>query len=289
MKALLLLLLLSACAGNPRDSCRLEQVADVPLQVFGNVPVLPLEINGRRAWLVLDTGSDRTVLTRAAAARVGVPAGEGVQRVGAAGGRAELGVAVMDTLSLSGMELHAVRALLADAPRPPLDGVLGLDVLVGFEVELDLPHRHAVFYRARTCLDARPAWAGVPLAAQQQAGSGHVFVPVELDGQPLRGLLDTGASRTTLSVQAAEDVGVTRRALALLPGTRGQAINAEGVVVRRAVFRALRIGPDLIERPALAITDLPPFAGDMLVGSDYLGTRRVWFALALGRVWVEGQ
>ncbi len=284
----MLLLLLSACAGGPPAACRLEKLAELPVRTLGNVPVLLAQINGRDAILVVDTGSDATVLTRTAARRLGVAEPAERRRLTGAGGPADVGVARLDTLGLGGVVIPGARALLGDAPAPPLDGVLGIDVMVGFEVELDVPRGRMALYRARPCPDARPGWDGpyAQLGVQQQAGSGHMFVPVELDGQPLRGMLDSGASRSTLSLQTAGEAGLRGRRLAALPSGRGQAMNAEGIVVRLAPFRSLRVGADVLEAPVLAIVDLPPLAGDLLVGSDYLATRRVWLSFRLGRVFV---
>ena len=256
--------------------------------MVGSVPVVAVEINGGRANLVVDTGSDVTVLTRVAARRLGVMAGVGRGRVTGAGGLVDVDVARLGALGLGPVQVPGVRALLADAPRPPLDGVLGINVLVGFEVELDGPHGRMALYRARPCPASLPGWAGAveQLAVQQEAGTGHLFVPVELDGQPLRAMLDTGASRSTLSLQAAGEAGLSGRRLSALPSGRGQVMNAEGVLVRVAPFRSLRVGEAVLERPVLAVVDLPAIAGDMLVGGDFLSTRAVWFQFGLGRAFV---
>lgn len=289
MKALLLpLLLLSACAGITPDACRLDRVAELPLSMHGTVPVLHAEINGRSAALVLDTGSDSTVLTRTAARRLGVPEGTALHNVGGAGGNARVGVAEVASIALGPITVQRPQTLLTEAPRPPLDGVVGIDLLIDYELELDAPARVARLYRARPCLDARPAWNTpyAQLAVQQSPGSGHLFVSVLLDGQPLRGMLDSGASRSAISLQSAEDVGLSRKRLAALPRSRGQAINAEGVLVRSATFRTLQVGDTVLRDPLLAVIDLPAFAGDLLVGGDYLATRRLWFSFLLGRVFV---
>lgn len=289
MRVLLLLLLLAGCAADPGNGCRLEKLAELPIDVVARVPTLAVEINGRPARLVLDSGSDATVVTRRAAERLGVEATDQRHTVGAAGGPAPVGVARLDRLMLGGHATTGVRALLADAPGPPIDGVLGIDTLVAFEVEMDVPGRRAVFYRARTCAPALPPWEGryVRLPVQQRPRSGHMFTGVVIDGQPLRGLLDSGASTSVLSLQAAADIGIGRRQMNELPTGRSQTLNAEGVQLRVTQAREMRIGADVIERPVLAIVDLPAFAGDLLIGQDYLGGRPVWFAFALGRVYVK--
>lgn len=251
------------------------------------MPVLGAEINGKPAALVLDTGSDATVLTRTAAQRLGVVQFGAPRNVGGAGGRAQAGVAVLGALKLGPVLVPKPRALLTDAPAPPLDGLIGIDLLVDWEVELDMPAHRVRLYRARPCVSARPPWTEpfVQLPVQQEAGSGHLFVSVLLDKQPLRAMLDTGASRSVVSLQSAADAGLDRRALAALPLSRGQAINAEGVLLRSARFQSLEVGGIVLRRPELAVIDLPPFAGDMLIGGDFLGTRKVWFSFLLGRVY----
>ena len=257
---------------------------------MGNVPVVAVEINGKSAQLVLDTGSDATVLTRVAARRLGVAEGA-AKPVGGAGGPTLVGTARLEDLVVGGVRIKPLPALLADAPMPPVDGLLGISVLVEFEVELDVPHGRVALYRARPCATAAPDWPGrvIRLPVQQQAGSGHLFVSVAVDGQPLRGMLDSGASVSTLSLQSAEDAGLRQGALERLPAFRGQAINAEGLVARRATFEELRVGTDRLARPTLMVAALPAFAGDLLVGEDYLGTRAVWFSFVLGRAFVQAQ
>lgn len=292
MKALVLRLAvsvsLSSCAPDTGGSCALVKVAELPLVVASNVPLVTADINGQPVNLVLDTGSDITALNRAAATRVGVvwdersPVG-----VGAAGGKASAFATTLPGLTLGGATTANVRTLIAQAPAPPLDGVVGINVLVGFELDFDVPHRRLGLYRARPCPAALPPWTApfTRLPVQQQR-SGHLFVPAALDGQPVFALLDTGASFTTVGLPAARDAGVTEAALRNDPALRSQSFNTEGLVVRRRQFRSLKVGNDVLERPTLHVAALPTFAGDMVIGGDYLSTRRVWLSLVTGQAFV---
>ena len=291
MKAaiLLLALLLPACAAGAGGSCALQRVAELPLRVEGNVPLVTADINGRPATLVLDTGSDVTVLNRRAAERLGVSWTERAPvAIGGPGGSASAFAATLPSLSLRGAATPDVHVLIAPAPAPPLDGVLGINVLIGYELDLDVPQRRAVLYRARPCPAALPPWTGpfTRLPVQQQR-SGHLFVSGELDGQPVFGMLDTGASYTTVGLAPARDTGVTAAALMTSPARRAQAINESGLVVRQRQFRSLKIGNDVLDRPMLHVADLPPYAGELIIGGDYLATRRVWLALAIGQMFVS--
>ncbi|MBC7799931.1 MAG: clan AA aspartic protease, partial [Gemmatimonadaceae bacterium] len=202
-----------------------------------------------------------------------------------AGGTTTAQMATLEAVSLGGATTRNVRAMVADALGPPIDGILGINVLVGFELDLDVPQRRLVLYRARPCAAALPPWSGpyTRLPVQQQR-TGHLFVSAELDGQPVFGLLDTGASRTTMAVAVARDAGVTLRQLQAAPGGRSRTLDPGGLAFRQQQFRALRIGNDVLESPMLLVADLPPYAGEMIIGGDYLATRRVWMSLLTGMV-----
>jgi predicted aspartyl protease len=290
MKTFWLLLGLSAtaCATDPSGSCALQRVAELPLHVIGNVPLVTADINGRPANLVLDTGSNITMLNRAAADRLGVSWNERQPvAVGGAGGAARAFTATLPELALNGAATANVHVLVGQAPLPPLDGVLGINVLIGYEVDLDVPHRRATLYRARPCPAALPPWTTpfTRLPVQQQQ-SGHLFVPGELDDQPVFGMLDTGASFTTVGLEPARDAGVTAAALQANPARRAQSVNESGLVVRQRQFRTLKIGNDVMERLTLHVADLPPYAGELIIGGDYLATRRIWLSLVTGQVFV---
>ncbi len=281
-------MLLAACAADPDGSCALQQVTELPLQAFGTVPLVTADINGRPASLVLDTGSDLTMLSRAAAGRLGVAWDErSPVAIGGAGGAAQAFATTVPSLALRGAATSSVRVLVAQALPPPIEGVLGINVLIGYELDLDVPHRRLVLYRARPCPAALPPWSA-PFARlpTQQQRSGHLFVSGELDGQPVFGLLDTGASNTTVGLAAARDAGVTAATLRADPAGRARSIDEGGLIVRRRRFRTLKIGDDVLEQPVLHVADLPPYAGELIIGGDYLATRRVWLSLVTGQAFV---
>ena len=288
MRVLFLFLLLGGCALDPAGSCALVRVAELPVQLVGNVPVLTVGINGRPAAMILDTGASVTILDAAAAARTGVRVAPQVVSGQGAGGRVLFLPGRIDRLDLGGATLDRTAALVRPGVLPPFDGLLGLNVLVNYELDLDAPHNRLTLYKARPCATAAPDWTGpVTQLPTQQNRSGQLFVTVMLDGATLRGTLDTGASRTSLALHAARDAGITPEALQAAPGGRTRAINPGGFAVKLAQFKALQVGADTLAAPVLLIGDLPPSAGDLLVGGDYLMTRRVWIAVGAGRVFVQ--
>jgi predicted aspartyl protease len=288
--SLLLILLLSACAMSATEGCALEPAGVLPVRLIGNVPVTVVGINGRPSALILDIGSDITLLGRAAARRLGVrfDEREGVQLSGA-GGRTRASPAVLASVQFGDAVISNVGAVVGRGLRPPFDGVLGIDVLTAFDLDLDAPNGKVTLYRARppACAGAPPPWTEPQVRLRtEQEGAGYLFVPAVLNGQPLRALLDTGASNTTVGLPAAAAAGITPAELLRGPASVTQSLDSAGIVVRPRRFRELRVGEDVIPDPVLNVADLPPLAGDMIIGGDYLAARRVWIAIASGTVFV---
>ena len=292
MKALfLLILLLPGCTGPGTASCALEPLGTVPIRLIGNVPVTVVGINDQPALLILDTGSDVTLLSRAAAARLGVMSERNPSLLlSGAGGRLQAARAVLPTLQLAGAVATGVGAVVGRKLQAPIDGVLGINVLAGLELDLDAPAGRLTVYRARApaCAGAAPAWTGpyTRLDTGQQP-SGHLITPAVLNGRPVRALLDTGASRTTVGLAAAAAAGITDADLRQSKASVSQSLDATGIVVRPQPFRELRIAGAVFPNPVLDVANLPPEAEDMIIGSDYLTSRRVWIALATGTVFVD--
>ncbi len=283
---MILLLLLAACAGPGGGPCALQPVADLPVTLQGGVPVVVAEVNGRPATLVLDTGANITLLTGQAANRLGVPYDTRTD-VGLRGlvreTRASRGV--VPVLQLGGAVVPNLAVFVSPGLRLPFDGLLGVNALVGFDLDLDVPRGTVALYRARPCAGALPPWTGAyTRLSVQQDGNGLLYAPVFLDGQPARALLDTGASRSTFGVPAAADTGVTLADLRRGPASLTRSVDSAGTLVRPRQFRELRVGNDVLENPVFNVADFPLGAGDGIVGSDYLATRRVWIALAIGAV-----
>ncbi|HEY0204040.1 MAG TPA: aspartyl protease family protein [Acetobacteraceae bacterium] len=286
--ALLLVLLLSACAGGGAQVCTLEPAGMLPVRLIDNVPVTIVGINGRPAFLILDIGSDLTLLSRAAALRLGVRFDKRLAiGLDGAGGQARAIPAVLPDMIFGTAMLQNVQAVVGRGLRPPFDGVLGNNVLAGFELDLDAPNGSVALYRARppACAGAPPPWT-VPFTRlpTEQDRNGDLFVRAALNGRPIRALLDTGASRSTVGLPAAAAAGLSAADLRRGPSSVTQSLDAAGIVTRPRRFRSLQVGDEAIDDPVLNVADLPPTAGDMIIGSDYLSSRRIWIALASGTV-----
>ena len=107
------------------------------------------------------------------------------------------------------------------------DGLLGADILLAFDLDIDVPDGKLTLYRSRLCPNVQPPWhepwieiTGV------RARKDRLLLPFELDGVQGEALLDTGAQGNVLSVNMARRMGLTEQVLASDPAVRNSAAPA---------------------------------------------------------------
>ncbi len=258
----------------------LPPVIAVPIEVKDGRCVVPMLLDGRRARMVVDTGAERTVVTRAAAARLGLRRDLWVDTpmVGA-GGLLEThpnvdadsatigGTRLFHELPGRGLSLSVTDLQLGDA-----DGLLGGDLLRHYTLDLDMP-------QARLAL--RPAWTAPTgnVVAVQPWARGLLLAPLRLDGTELTALVDTGASRTLINARGLHRMGITAA-----DAVRDPVVSASGLggsfQAHLRQFGALQLGQTRFPNALLLIAAVPEIAFDMILGLDVLGQQRFLLSYA---------
>ena len=295
--ALALALLLGPGLSVASRACVLTPRATVPLRVEGSQFLVAVTIDGQAATFKLDTGAGRSVVTPEAARRLNLARDPLVgAEVWGVGGIERASVAEPRSLSLAGVPLRqrtpTANAILAVGPLalspgggPPVDGLLGRDLLSAFDVELDAPGHRLTLWSVSGCAGRFLSWQGPYDAMATLPAYGDALVlPVLADGTSLRALPDTGATETTLGA-----AGVIRLGLAA-PRVPGGTVRGFGTRARPAWpvrLSSLRVGDQAERDVAVVATRLRfyPFV-DMLLGADWFLPRRVWLSYATKQVFV---
>jgi predicted aspartyl protease len=294
-------LVLAGCvAGDPgaRETsgrCSLIRLATMPLETHGDLLFVRGAILGTPVLLLVDTGAERTLLTETAVDRLHLPRDyqHATRTYGIGSSTTSWDAVLPDGLTLAGTRfpVDGVTVGRFDMMRfagETADGLLGADILLAFDIDLDVPDHRLTVYRARPgCPEAGPPWkepyfrlAGITARADR------LLVPFELDGVAGLGVLDTGAQLSTISVQMAERVGLEEAGLAGDGTVMAHGAAPDQVAVRIHRFRELRVGPTVMHWPTLPVVPMSDGMGDALVGADFLQGRRVWLSYATNRVFV---
>jgi aspartyl protease family protein len=104
----------------------------------------------------------------------------------------------------------------------------------------------------------------------RQAPDGHFWVTAEVNGEPVRFLIDSGATTTSLSRETADRVGIA-------PGTGFQAMvrTANGIVmVDRGRADTLKVGT--IERRDVGVHISDAFGDMNVIGMNFLSSLSSW-------------
>jgi predicted aspartyl protease len=279
------------------SGCGSKLLGKIPVATLNRVPFVSVSANAHSVTLILDTGAERTVLTPEAAMRINAqrPRVEFQRRLRGVGGDLASHEVELHSFSAGSVTIPWRRVLVAAVRTAmvfptPLDGLLGGDILSDFDLDIDLPGHLIGFYRKQTCPTAAPNWAG-PYSAISTGLSpgGHFFFPVQLDGHRLTAIIDTGSQTTVLKTASASAAGVTEAAL-----SRDRAMTLQGVAgdplashIHR--FARLDLGGIVVRNPNIVVADLRSTEADIVLGVDFVSSRRLWLSYGSRRIFVSSR
>jgi predicted aspartyl protease len=291
----LLLLLLAGLTGCAEpDTCALVPLADMPLDMRQNLMFVTAAIGGQPVRLLVDTGAERTVLTEAAVTRLGLAhdARHMTRSFGIGGSSANWDADIPGIVlgqTRFPVEHVAVGHFAIDhVSGPRADGLLGADILLAFDMDIDGAAHRLTLYRVRRCPDAVPPWREPAIRINGlDARRDRLLVPITLDGVSGMAILDTGAQATAIGMGMARRLGLTEASLLADRTIMAHGAAPQPVAVHVHLFRELLVGDARIEAPTLAVVPNDRAIGDALLGGDFLRNRRVWLSFATRRLFVS--
>lgn len=296
----LVLVGVAGCAGDrfgpdANGVCPLIPLARMPAEVRGNLVFVQATISGAPITLMVDTGAERTLLTEATVNRLKLPLDttHATRTFGIGTPTSSFDAKLPDGLTLGGtrfpVDTVTVGKFAIDhAAGGSADGLLGADILLAFDMELDLPDSRVSLYRARrACPTAGPPWKPPFITLPGiTTRRDRLLVPFDLDGVQAMGVLDTGAQLSAVSRRLAQQLGVGDGELAgdRTVTARGAAPDQVSVPMHR--FRELVVGTEVVRNPVLPVVPMTDGMGDALVGADFLRGRRVWLSFVTHQMFV---
>ncbi len=272
-------------------ACTAAPGTELPLTLRHRFLLVPASLDGGQTMLVVDTGAEATTVTPETAAGLHLasePSRTMLLGVGGAvlsGGTVRLHRLVLGRLHVDGLSPDVGRLPRLHGAGLPVGGLLGLDVLGGYDIALDLPRRSMTLYAVPSCPGFVPPDYSAADGEELRRTRGRLLViAVRIDGHPVRALLDTGARTSLLERDAAARLGVTGEALARDQVMRGSGIGAQAVALRRHRFGEVRVGGVAVRNMEVDIGPLPVPGVDMLLGADWLAGHVVWISRAAGRL-----
>jgi tetratricopeptide (TPR) repeat protein len=299
--AALVTLFLNLTYGVARADCKLLEIAEFHADISSGTPILTGAINGQPIKILIDSGSEASMVMRRSADRLGLVQTKLVgQHMYGLGGNTDVSATMIKQLKVDKFVTANLDLRVAgdrDSIQP-FDLILGDDFLSQDDVEFDLANGFIRLFKPQGCQPAQLVYWGQPYAQAPLLPSAEhqptIQAFVELNGHKVLASLDSGASESTVDTTVAESLGVSRSS----PGAAG-AGSIRGLGPRldeswAATFDSFALGDEKIGHPRLHVTRmLNQFqetetgsriqqrfdnAPAMLIGADFLRAHRVFVA-----------
>ncbi len=196
------------------EPCRLVRVAQVDMSIDASGRVnVPMSVGGQTLNMLIDTGGVNSLLTTAAATALSLHPQyirSDLRIMNFGGYRIDQFVEAHDVL-FGGLGAARMTFLVA----PPdlhvgadVQGILGPEVLRAYDDDFDFANGKFRLFQRDSCDGSVVYWTSDPSAAIpfEQDEVGHINLDVTLDGKEVRATVDTGAYRTVMDLETAEDL-----------------------------------------------------------------------------------
>jgi predicted aspartyl protease/tetratricopeptide (TPR) repeat protein len=273
----------AAAADAPR--CKLAQVAEWPVRMPFNQPVVDGFIDGKKAGILLDTGAAISLITKSSAQKLGIGTWMTGQRVMGFGGDSRIELATIGELRIGDAARKNLRVRVAgEHPIGGVDFILGQDFFKLVDLELDYSERTARLFQPVDCGDAPLAYWDRNALQLPMQDVDHVLVPVTVNGREATAMIDSGAAASLVIRQFAEKLGITPNTPGVVPASCSSGLGADVVKNWIAHFDTVSLGGETIRDARLRITDFPDEWAysrerfDMVLGTDFLRAHRVYIS-----------
>lgn len=205
-------LLASGVAQADGEKCSLGRYATLPITIddAGGVTV-PMKVEDQEQNMLIDTGGVFSMLSESVAARLNLRS-EPIRMVWMTmfGGRKLNYYVVAHSMEIAGARVRDRQFVLLpnDFLPPGVDGILGPDILQVFDVDFDFAAGKVGLFSRDHCEGKVVYWthdphAQIPFKLDDDR---HIKINVQLDGKDVPAILDTGAYRSLMSLDTAEDI-----------------------------------------------------------------------------------
>jgi predicted aspartyl protease len=288
-EVLALSFLLSACATQPQDPCRLAYAGQAPLWHIANRLVIPVTINAHLVPMLFDTGGAVSILPSQLVTPLGLqplakPPQTTPQLAGLGGTRtAQVKIAGAVTIG----QLYAANipflvpddtALRLTSRFPP---TVGMNFLNGFDMDLDFAENRLVLFKpVGACIVPHvlltpPLYYAVRVLDRME---NRPVVLATIQGQTFRTLLDTGAPQSLLFQDAATRLGLSPETLAADPHQLLTGIGPAQVRTARHRTDSIIIGGLKIGGLPLNVSPETDPRVDLVLGMDILSRVHLWIS-----------
>ena len=278
-----------------RADCKINQLLELPVTMAGDSPTTKATINGQQVRLVVDTGAFFSLVTPAAAARLGLkPAPLPFNmRVEGIAGEANVHVGTAKSFELEGVPFHNIDFLIGERGLgEDVDGLIGENLLSGFDTEFDLANGVVRFMQPAGCGGDRSLayWAGaVPygemsidrIAMPSLRIRGNAMV----NQRRISVVFDTGAYRSIMTMAGARAAGLSTVGPGVVAEAATRGIGRQQARTWIAPVASVDIGGEQVKTTRVRFGEIELGDSDMVLGADFFLSHRIYVAKSQNRLY----
>lgn len=287
----------AALAATKTDACVYVEIARLPIKYAGAglAPTIPGTVNGKPARMLADTGADILAMTRGFANKLGAKLEATDGKLVGVGGATSVYRAQIDDMTVGPTRSGriAMPVIGATGTEPSFDVIVGAPFLMQADLEVALGERELKIYRPQDCQDSflgdRTGGDVSVIPYSWRWGHGpNPYFTIEINGQEIVAMIDTGAASTLLELRAAKRLGLKLDAPDVVKLDDINGIGAKTAPHWSARFDTLAIGDEVIKNARIGVMETPTKHDfDMLLGRDFLRQHRVLFARSQKKLYIS--
>ena len=204
---------------------------------------------------VVDTGAERTVISRQLADRLGLSSGP-TRRLVTVTGSGDVATVLVPRLELSGSSVRNIEAPALDAGHLGASGLLGLDSLQSRRILLDFKKNQMTVVPSRK---REERWDPDTIVVKAKSRYGQlILVDSSIDGQKIQVIVDTGAQTSIGNMALLKRLAGRRRGPTLTTVTLSS-VTGGTVEAQYTQIRKIKIAGLTLNHIPVAFTDAEPF------------------------------
>jgi predicted aspartyl protease len=217
---------------------------------------VPVRLSGIGPFqFMVDTGADRTAISRQLAARLKLTGGASASLHSVAG-VSTVETALVPELQLSRKSVKVVDAPLLDSEHMGADGILGVDSLRSQRIQFDFEHNLMSIVPSAT-VDRSYDSDAIVITASRRNGR-LIFTDAKVDGRTVTVVLDTG-SQVSIGNRALRELLTGRRSGQAIEKIELTSVTGETLAGDYSFVRELDMGGVSLKRLAVVFADAHTF------------------------------
>lgn len=252
---------LLAKGGQPQKDAGLPagtiQPAPAPVETLAlgeltNRMTVPVQVDGKGPYaFIIDTGAERSVVSKELADTLGLDAGERARLFDFAGPSTVETVKV-GTLSAGSLTTREIEAPALAAANLGASGMLGIDAMQGHRLVIDFDNKRMALSIPKK---KRPQ-GEVVVGAESRLGQ-LIVTKAMFQGHPISVVIDTG---TWVSVGNSAMRALSKRAPRTIGRINVQSVTGRSFDTNFVMVDGIRVGDIRFDKFAMSFADVPPFA-----------------------------